>query len=117
MERPWHVHGTQLLHPATQLIGAGAVLCQLFESGEADLNDMATTDYMNEVWQNHQDLFGHITVSCNFHTNFCHIAAEYLTVNGMNGAHCKLQGAMLEATTLALAPAPAMWMTLTMTIT
>ena len=64
----------------------GAALRQLFESGEADPNDTATTDHMNEVWQNHQDLFGHITVSRNFHTNFCRTAAEYLTVSGMNGA-------------------------------
>ena len=64
----------------------GAALRQLFDSGEADPNDTATTDHMNEVWQNHQDLFGHITATRNFHTNFRRTAAEYLTVNGMNGA-------------------------------
>ena len=63
----------------------GAALRQLFDSGEADPNDTATTDHMNEVWQNYQDLFGHITAPRNFHTNFRRTAAEYLTVNGMNG--------------------------------
>lgn len=61
-------------------------LRRLFEEGTVDPTQTIGTEYMNQVFANHSDLFDHIENVRNFHNAFRRISAEWLTEQGMNGA-------------------------------
>ena len=67
----------------------GAALRCLFDEGRADPTRTNGTEHMNEVYNNFNDLFGHIENTRNFHSAFRRTAAEYLTNQGLNGARCQ----------------------------
>ena len=53
-----------------------ANLRALFEDGSVDPSRTIGTEYMNQVYQNHSDIFEHIENVRNFHNNFRRVAAE-----------------------------------------
>ena len=62
-----------------------AALRAMFDDGSADPNRTTGTDYMNEVFQNNQDKFGHIEHVRNFHSAYRRVAAEWVTENATRG--------------------------------
>ena len=63
----------------------GAALRGLFQSGQADPHNTASTTHMNEVYNNNQMAFQNVTQQ-NFHANYRRVAAEWIAEQGMQGA-------------------------------
>lgn len=62
-----------------------AALRAMFDEGTADPNRTVGTEYMNQIYHNNPDKFGHIENVRNFHNAYRRVAAEWLTDNAMHG--------------------------------